>query len=740
METKYITGFFAEVMVPRPVRSLFTYSVPASVQSKIGPGKRVLVPFGKRNLIGLVARMTDKTRVTGIKPILDVLDETPVAGANLLNLAMWTAAHYYAPPGDILPLITPRGDMTVDTFVEIAEGSTPPESDGKASEIYAILKARGGGRKVHLLAKDAGVTVTGLKKILGGSHARQWVKFTQGARTYGKRARQTHVEQDKDSGLVELTPQQKHAVEEVWKDVSAGRFFVSLIHGVTGSGKTEVYAHLARRTLAMGGSVLVLAPEIALADMLAERLERRLGVKPVIIHSDMAPGERDARLESLSRMEAALVVGARSAVFAPVRNLRLIIVDEEHDPSYKQENSPRYNGRDVAIKRASLEGAAVALGSATPSLESYYHAVNGKYGLLELSQRIDGRPMPKVEIVEPAPGAAMGERLLTEIGERLAKGEQSLLFINRRGFSRYVQCQQCGHVYECKNCSVSLVHHGKAGKLACHTCGYEEPAPDTCEKCGSPSFYLGGPGSERVEKDLAALFPTARIARMDRDTTTKRRAGAGILKAVEAGEVDILIGTQMVTKGHDYPSITLVGAVSAEDTLRLPDFRAAERTFQLITQAAGRAGRGEKPGLVLVQAHGKPGHALLCAAEHDYAAFLNAETPLRQIVGYPPFARIAFIKIDASGERRGLEYLAKMAQVLERIGGKIGGITVWGPAESVIFKTRNRFNWRIMLKAPNHAILYAALEMYFEGEKKLFGGTGAAGVSVTVDMDPVSAM
>jgi primosomal protein N' (replication factor Y) len=733
---------FADIIVPRPVRGLFTYCVPEEMVKDIAPGKRVLVPFGKRSLVGLVVSLKDKAEMA-TRPIVGILDSVAFVDAGLLDLALWTSLHYYAPPGDFLPIILPRGDYSLDTVVALKPGAErPAERAVKAVSVYEALSKKGGSRRLELLAKDIQATPGALRKTLSGAAVRAFVEITQGTRAVESRKAGEAVSavETSKASLPSLTAEQNAVFESVSSDMDEARFRVNLLHGVTGSGKTEVYAHLAQKALDMGKSALVLAPEIALADMLAERFSKRLASPPVVLHSDMTPKERDMRLYVIRSAPSILVVGARSAVFAPVNNLGLVIVDEEHDPSYKQDASPRYNGRDVAVKRGSMAGAPVLLGSATPSLESYHHAVSGKYRLLKLEGRVDGRPMPRVQIVEPERAGEICDRLKAEIEDRLKKGEQTLLFINRRGAARYIQCSACGHTYQCKNCSVSLVLHSGTSTLDCHTCGYKERAPDICAKCGSTSLRMGGAGSERVEAEIRRMFPSARVARMDRDTTTGRRAGAKILRAVESGEVDILIGTQMITKGHDYPAITLVGAVSADDTLHLPDFRSSERTFQLITQAAGRAGRGDVPGLVIVQAKSAASHSLTCAADHDFASFLTAESSLRQMAGYPPFTRMAMIRVDASSERKGMEFLAKMApalRIMEKTAG--GGLSILGPAEALVFKARNRYHWRLSLKGDAHWVLFKALDIFFGGIEKL--GKGAAfGVNVSVDVDPASSM
>ncbi len=735
-----LTHPFVEVIVPRSIRSLFTYCVPKHLMSSATPGKRVLVPFGSKRLIGLIVRRIGRTDVK-TKAVIDVVDEQPVTPGDLLELALWTAGHYFAGVGDMLPLIAPKEDISVDTIVSLIPEA--PEPGGRSPgliKIYEALLLKGGKRRLELLAKDLEMTGKELAKTLRTPVARKIFAQSQQTKRVKPRGGAKQVEfENAPHNPVVLTKGQQEAFDKIAPDIDSSRFRVHLIHGVTGSGKTEVYAHLARHALELGKSVLLLAPEIALADMLARRLKERLGFEPLVLHSDMAPKERAKRWSEAKDRRGRLVIGARSAVFAPLANPGIIIVDEEHDPTYKQESSPRYNGRDVAIKRGSLINAPVVLGSATPSLESYYHAAKGKYGLIELESRIDGKPLPKVEIVNPEKPGELCDRLKEEIGKRLALKEQTLLFINRRGSARYIQCSACRHLFECRNCSLSLVYHSLTKSLKCHTCAYVEPAPEKCPKCSSTVFHMGGAGSERVEKDIKGFFPQARVMRMDRDTTSKRRGAVTILRAVGKGEVDILIGTQMVTKGHDYPGITLVGAVSADDTLRLPDFRASERTFQLITQAAGRAGRGDVPGLVIAQTASCEHHSIQSAAKHDFKAFYAAEVPLREIVGYPPYVRLAFIRVDASRQFRGEKFLSVITPKLDRIAKEAKEVVSLGPVEAVVFKTKNRFNWRILFKAPTHIALARAIHRFL-GEVDKLDSHIKAGVNVIVDMDPMSGM
>ncbi len=726
-------------MAPGPVQGLFTYSVPETMFDTAIPGMRVVVPFGSRVIIGLVARRVSSSEVK-TKPIIEVVDDSIVASPELIDLTLWTANHYFASPGEVLATILPRDDIKIDTLLRFRPGAVPPspEREGDAL-LYSVLAEKGGQRRFDQLTKDLGLNRTALTKLLRTSSVKEFVVQSRSARkvTIRRKKRAVAEEAPLCDGLVPLTAEQERVFSRVAHDLGKGLFAPHLIHGITGSGKTEVYAHLASRALAAGLQVLILAPETALADALVTRMTRRFGFRPVAIHSDMTPRERYFAWEACLNGVAQLVVGARSAVYAPLEKLGLIIVDEEHDPSYKQDSQPRYNGRDVAIKRAFMEKIPVVLGSATPSMESYYNALSGKYRLSELKERIDKRPLPKVSLIRPEVPASVGEELRAELAKRLDEGEQSLLFINRRGAARFLQCSRCGHVFECPNCSLNLVFHKSEKRLRCHTCGFDTLSPEYCPDCKSSEIFMGGAGSEKIELEIATLFPGARLARMDRDSTTKRGSGSTILRSMANLDVDILIGTQMVAKGHDFPNVTLVGAVSADEGLGVPDFRAGERTFQVITQVAGRAGRGERPGTVIVQAVNFFHHSLQSAAGHDFARFYEQEILLREMALYPPFVRLALMRISAPTRAQG-EAFAEIAQrALLRAVRETEGLVGLGPAEASVFKVRNRYRWNALFKASNHRVLAAGVRRFLD-LAEILNGRRQGGITVTVDMDPVN--
>ncbi len=491
-------------------------------------------------------------------------------------------------------------------------------------------------------------------------------------------------------------------------------FSVSLLHGVTGSGKTAVYLAALDAVLAAGASALLLVPEIGLTPAAVAEVAQAFGARAAILHSALTEPERAEQWHRIRRGDARIVVGTRSAVFAPLRDLALIIVDEEHDNSYKQDESPRYHARDVAVMRGKLSGAAVVLGSATPSLESYQNAQSGKYRFLELRDRVEQRPLPAVEIVDMrAEFAATGDdrlvsrRLASALGERLARGEQTLVLLNRRGYAPVVLCRTCGETVECQNCAISLTHHLRSRRLECHYCGFTRPVPLTCPKCGSEYVQFLGSGSERLEETLHGLFPRARIARLDRDTVRTRHDIERVLAALNAGEIDVLVGTQMIAKGHDVHGVTLVGIVGADMALGLPDFRAAERTFQLLTQASGRAGRGLTAGEVVLQTWSPDHYAVQFAAQHDYRGFFDKEIQFRRWMHYPPFTALANVLV------RGPELQQTLA-IVSRLGAwfrdeRHPGVRVLGPAPAPLVRLKRDFRYHFLLKSASRKVLHTTL-------------------------------
>jgi primosomal protein N' (replication factor Y) (superfamily II helicase) len=533
---------------------------------------------------------------------------------------------------------------------------------------------------------------------------------------------------------------QQAAFDALGEAIRKNEFHAFLLHGVTGSGKTEIYLNAIEEVLEQGRSALLLVPEIALTPAMAGQFFSRFGDRVAILHSAFTDVERSEQWRRIRSGAAPVVVGTRSGVFAPVRKLGLIVVDEEHDGSYKQEETPRYNGRDVAVVRARAAGACVVLGSATPSLESRYNAERGKYTLLELPGRVEERPMPAVELIdmreeflETRKQNTFSRKLMDAITERLAAGEQVIVLLNRRGFSSFVACRACGERVQCVNCSLTLTYHKRDRRLLCHVCGYAERIPSACPKCASEHIHFLGLGSEKVEEELHQAFPAARIARLDRDTVTGKRQYETILQDFREGNYDILVGTQMIAKGHDIPNVTLVGVVSADVGLGMPDFRAAERTFQLLTQVAGRAGRGSLPGVVLIQTINPDHYAVRMAAAQDYPAFYEKELHFRRMMHYPPFSAMANILVRSEKKEMAMRMSTELGH---RLLPAPEQVRVMGPAEAPVPRLKNEYRYQFLIKAVNRKVLNELLRRIREyAVDRKWGAT-----ALVIDVDPLSLM
>ena len=533
--------------------------------------------------------------------------------------------------------------------------------------------------------------------------------------------------------------QQKTALESIQRAISEHSFSVSLLHGVTGSGKTAVYLAAMRAVLESGRSAILLVPEIGLTPAAAANLYQVFGDQVAILHSALSDDERAEQWHRMRRGEARIVVGTRSAVFAPVGNLALIVVDEEHDQSYKQEETPRYHGRDVAVMRGKLSGAAVVLASATPSIESYYNSEAGKYKLLQLTERVERRPLPEVEVIDmklefrrEGDDQLFSRQLVQEVSECLERGEQAMILLNRRGYSSVVLCRSCGEMLQCKNCTIALTFHKAGHRMECHYCGYRQAVPTKCPGCGSEYIYFLGAGSEKVEERLHSAFPQARIGRLDRDTVRSRHDYERVLSQFHSGEINLLVGTQMIAKGHDVHGVTLVGVVGADYALGFPDFRAAERTFQLLTQVAGRAGRGETPGKVVLQTYHPDHYAIEFAGRHDYQGFYEKEVRFRRWMHYPPFSFLANILIRSDKLNHALRWSGQIGKWFE--GTRHPGVRVLGPSVAPIMRLKRDYRYHFILKADSREKLNTNLRemLAFAGQEKI------PRTNVIVDVDALS--
>jgi primosomal protein N' (replication factor Y) (superfamily II helicase) len=577
------------------------------------------------------------------------------------------------------------------------------------------------------------------------------------------RASLAHLRKLQDQGLIEfaepactapesrsifesphsLTAPQKEALEDLTHRLHRGEFSTVLLHGITASGKTEIYMRLVERCLEAGRNALILVPEIALTPAIHEQFRLRFGGLMAVLHSGLAEGRRHDNWWRVRRGEARVALGTRSAVFAPLENLGVIIVDEEHESSYKQEETPRYHGRDTAVVRAQLSKALVVLGSATPSLESYANAEKGKYHLLTLSERVGRRPLASVEIVDMREEfrqthtqVPISRRLREEVEAQLESGKQTMFLLNRRGYSWFLLCRSCGQTERCVNCSISLTYHRREARLICHYCGYQASVPARCRSCDSEYLYYVGEGTEKLEQKLAEMFPTARVARLDRDAARRQGQYLKILSDFRDGKIDILVGTQLIAKGHDFPGVTLVGVVSADTSLSLPDFRAAERTFQLLTQAAGRAGRGESPGRVLVQTFYPEHYAIRLAAEQDYSKFFSKELHFRRVMHYPPVAALANVVVEDRKLEDAAHIASEVGKFFKSLGELTRGVRIMGPGPAPLARIEGFYRIQFFLKASSRAKLNMILRRLAEECEQ----RGVPQHSLTIDMDPVSLM
>ena len=559
---------------------------------------------------------------------------------------------------------------------------------------------------------------------------------------YAKEVRRkpsAHFAYQKSSHLA-LTQQQEDVLARILDAVDSENFSPILLHGVTGSGKTEVYMQAIADVLSRKRRAIVLVPEISLTPLLTSRFLSRFEENVAVLHSGLSSGERYDEWQRIRRGEVDVVIGARSAIFAPMEDLGLIVVDEEHEMSYKQDSEPRYHGRDTAVMRARLENIPVILGSATPSLESYYNTQNRKYQLLSITERVDERPLPKVEIIDRRQEGAkhlFSNALEEAIRNALSREEQVLLFLNLRGFANFYLCKECGFVYECPRCNVTLTYHAESHRLQCHYCDFSRTPPGRCDQCGSPDLRYRGIGTERIEQDIQLVFPDAMVARMDRDTVSGKDAHFKILQRFDQGEIDILIGTQMISKGHDFHNVTLVGVISAETGLNLPDFRAGERTFQILTQVAGRTGRGQLGGEVIIQTYAPQHYAILAAQNHDYFTFYNREISFRRQLGYPPFSRLVNILLQGRDDDFTCEVATNMAKFMrerEQSSGQ-NRIAILGPSPAALTRLRNKFRYQILLKSAHS--LY--MRQFVKEQLNAFQHSRTLkDVQILVDVDPMN--
>jgi len=727
-----------------PAKGCLTYSVPDELLARPLNGMRVRVPLGRGSRTGVVIRSTVQAPPAPVKSICECLDPEPFLNEQILDLCTWTARYYMVNLAEVVATIVPthapraRLPLTVRLLRRLS-ASEETELRRRGPRLWAVYRAAS-------RYEDTPVPRSSLEGISDWRRAARRLSqsgIIEVVRTAPHPQGGLGEKLDsQDSPPPEATPEQSRAIEALRTEIAESRFRVFLLFGVTSSGKTNVYLAAAKTAIATGRSVLFLIPEIALTHEIAERARAQFGSRVALLHSALSPGERWSEWARVRRGEATVVVGPRSAVFAPLGRLGLVIVDEEHDPSYKQEEGVRYNGRDLAVVRAQTASCPVVLGSATPSVESFLNAQSGRYTLLELPERAKGSTLPKVSLLDVrgrtrGSGADLcSEELVAAMESNLRQGGQTLLFLNRRGFAHFVQCMECGEPATCVACSVTLTLHRSRRALVCHHCGFVRPSHAPCANCGAPQARGGTPGTEQVEAALAARFPGHRIARMDRDSTGRRGAQERLLRAWHAGEIDILVGTQMITKGVDNPRVTLVGVLDADISLNLPDFRAAERTLQLVTQVAGRAGRGNEPGSVLVQTLRPDHYSLRAAAAHDYRAFFASEIEWRRALGYPPFRRLINVRFEARDATRAERIARDFAtRIRARPAACRDGIEVLGPAPAPIERLRGWHRWQALVRGTRSTAMRSLVEY---GRSELSRLRGAGRARIIVDVDPCS--
>ncbi len=743
----------ARVALEIALRKEFDYRVPPDLVTLVKVGSRVKVPFGHREVVGCVTELLAETPVQTLKDITSIIGEHAFVTPQVLKLARWIGEYYCCAMETALKSVLPEAVRREDDgwrerlVARPAPGVVdPPNLPKRQRELMEAVRKLGAVPMVR--AKELLGTTAGTLRRLEGQGLIEIRPEIDERDPYAN-------EQILPTSPLALNSEQRVALESLVRamDLPAGaggkidaRERTFLLHGVTGSGKTEVYLQAIEHAIRQGKGAIVLVPEISLTPQTVERFKARFCQGPhqtlvAVLHSHLSSGERHDEWHKIRQGRARIVIGARSAVFAPVDLLGLIVVDEEHEFSYKQEETPRYHARDVAVVRGQMESAVVVLGSATPSMESFYNARGGKYALLEMKVRADDKKMPLVRVVdmrstirsEKGP-PVFSPQLKEAIQQRLEKKEQVMLFLNRRGYATSMQCLKCGYVAGCEFCSVSMTYHRQDGILLCHICGASKRAPKVCPQaeCGDPSIRFSGLGTEKVEEVLARLFPKAKVSRMDSDTLKKKQDYRRILGDFKCGKIDILLGTQMIAKGLHFPNVTLVGIVNADLSLHIPDFRAGERTFQLLTQVSGRAGRGDVEGEVFVQSFTPFHGAIQYARRHDFEGFYEEESALRAQLHYPPSARVALVTFRGVNEEKVLFTSESVKKEIEKVLEKFPSAILAGPAPAPLLRAKGEFRFQIMIRLKAMGKLSRALGP-MQQRLKL-----PEGVLMTIDIDPVN--
>ncbi len=722
----------ADIAVNAPLKQLYSYRVPAALQTQAKVGMRVRVPFGRRTTIGFLLELRPGAP-DGLKEIKELLDAEPLLTPELIKLLRWAAEYYCHPLGLVIRSALPAGlgsdksttKILLEPLYSIRQKEQRPRGE-KQRQLYDFILEQGSA------------TLSRLREAFDSPHAplKRMVELGFLQEQQQEKQRDPFLAEplpvDKD---LTLTDEQQIVLTAISAAVTAADFQAFLLHGVTGSGKTEVYLRAVEGCLQSKKQALVLVPEIALTPQLVARFRARFepqGVKLAVLHSGLSDGERYDAWRAIVRDQVQIVIGARSAIFAPLQNPGLIIVDEEHEASYKQGEGFRYNARDLALVRGQQQTCPVLLGSATPSLGSYYRSQQGAISYLSLKKRSHAGAMPAVELIDLSGQTLEGtlsNPLIEALQQSLEHRQQALLLLNRRGFAPFLLCTDCGRSFHCPNCEITLTFHQRQRQVRCHYCDYAEPPAEVCPKCAGLNIEPQGAGTERLEQELAELFPTARIARMDRDTTSRKGAHQRLVSQMMAGEVDILVGTQMIAKGHDFPGVGLVGVLAADSILNLPDFRAAERSFSLLTQVAGRAGRASGGGKVLIQTFNPEHYALTCAAEQDYQQFYAEEIPFRQELGYPPCGHL--VNLILAGNSEG-QVQAAAHRLAADLAEAAGAVEILGPSPCPLSRLRGKSRVQILLKSFERPALRRMLPQLERLARQI-----GKGVVLTVDVDPL---
>ena len=751
----------ARVTLEIALRKEFDYSIPPDLADRIEVGSRVKVPFGSRQVLGIVTAVADSSPHTNLKPITNVIGAQSLVTPKVLELARWIAEYYCCPVETALKSVLPDSVRKEDPGwrerLRVYAMNAPAEMPKLTKRQETIWNIVNEWREIPLqellrLGETTAETVRRLEEKGLVSISLQIDERDPYAREQVIATEPFKLNEDQTKALASIVASMDRmsAAAKGGTPVTEAESSTYLLHGVTGSGKTEVYLQAIAHALANGMGAIVLVPEISLTPQTVERFKARFSSGPLrtgvaVLHSHLSTGERHDEWHKIRQGRARIVIGARSAIFAPVEPLGLIVVDEEHEPSYKQQEAPRYHARDVAVVRGHREGAVVVLGSATPSMESYYNAKRGKYTLLELPKRAYDQKMPVVRVIDlreesrkskTGSPPIFSQRLKEAITQRLERGEQTMLFLNRRGYSSSLQCPKCGYVAGCPNCSVALTFHRAANKLMCHICGHEEPVPSKCPEpeCKNPAIRYAGLGTEKVEDILKKLFPKARIERMDSDTLKKKDDFRRILGDFRTGKIDILVGTQMIAKGLDFPNVTLVGIVYADLSLHVPDFRAGERTFQLLTQVSGRAGRGDVEGEVFVQTFTPFHPAIQFARRHDFLGFYDQEIEFREPLKYPPTSRVALITLKGRNEDK-VKFAAE--HIRKELDRRLTGwrdLMISGPAPAPLLRAETFYRHQLMLRSSRMS------KLAHELNRLIIETVLPDDVTLSVDVDPLDLM